>query len=569
MKLHNLLFGCAAVLAIVFVARIGLEHQQLAVQQQQQQAAMPASVERSITTLLQQQKSIESRLETLTSKISQLNAPRPSKPRLRELAEKLESVAPKAVTAGTAAAVEKPAPAADAAASQPTDAACPDRRPFHGLLTSQASVYQQWQSRIMYHHWKKQKALQGPCGDMAGFTRLAATPGGKPDGLENEIPSLFVEQLSDEVLAKHFHFGVLNRPTSIKKLLETPEMLKVITSPFVLILETDHVLMKPIPNRATETKPAAYSFGYMHAHSGQTSIIQKYCPSCTAADLDPVGPSPLLIHLDQLRKITPRWLEFSFGLRSSGEAERVMQGWVQEMWGYSIAAASVGIRHTVLREFQVEHGSSGRPAEDFHKHAYIFHYTYGIEYTMAGRPQGINQIGEWSLDKRHYGADHPPRSLQPPPDGANAAAYWLLSAWNEASAATPNWPHSKSMGTIGWRRNKISSAELEASTTAQQAQAKQWTWAGNAGFAFKPGGKLVTPWGEGVWGVVRDAATGSPPTPFDARDEEVILRCNGCLFADFANANHNLLFDLSATPPAFRAIRVGDMQEVKGQEAVG
>ena len=51
---------------------------------------------------------------------------------------------------------------------------------------------------------------------------------------------------------------------------------------------------------------------------------------------------------------------------------------------------------------------------------------------MAGRPQGVNQIGEWSLDKRHYGGDYPPRQLQPPPRGANAAARWLLGAWNEA-----------------------------------------------------------------------------------------------------------------------------------------
>ena len=28
---------------------------------------------------------------------------------------------------------------------------------------------------------------------------------------------------------------------------------------------------------------------------------------------------------------------------------------------------------------QVEHGSNARPAEDFHEHAYIFHYTYGID----------------------------------------------------------------------------------------------------------------------------------------------------------------------------------------------
>ena len=66
--------------------------------------------------------------------------------------------------------------------------------------------------------------------------------------------------------------------------------------------------------------------------------------------------------------------------------------------------------------------------------------------------------------------------------------------------------------------------------------------------------------------LVRDAAAGSPPTPFDARDEEVILRCNGCLFADFANANHNLRFNLDADPPTFVAVRVGDLAKVDGRK---
>lgn len=39
---------------------------------------------------------------------------------------------------------------------------------------------------------------------------------------------------------------------------------------------------------------------------------------------------------------------------------------------------------------------------NFWKDYYIFHYTYGIEYTMHGEPM-LNTIGEWSLDKvRQY-----------------------------------------------------------------------------------------------------------------------------------------------------------------------
>ena len=121
--------------------------------------------------------------------------------------------------------------------------------------------------------------------------------------------------------------------------------------------------MGPLPNLATPTTPVAWDFGYMHAHSAQNPIIQRYWPTGDYSKLDPVGPSPLLIHIDQLEKLTQRWMDFSLGLRSNGDAERVMQGWVQEMWGYSIAAASVGIVHKVLPKLQVPRPRALRPRE--------------------------------------------------------------------------------------------------------------------------------------------------------------------------------------------------------------
>ena len=92
---------------------------------------------------------------------------------------------------------------------QTTD--CPGRKPYHTLLTAQGTTYNQWQARIMYHHWKKQRAADGPCTDMAAFTRLCPSKDGIPDGVEKYIPTIFVKQLTTEVLAKYGHFGVLNR----------------------------------------------------------------------------------------------------------------------------------------------------------------------------------------------------------------------------------------------------------------------------------------------------------------------------------------------------------------------
>lgn len=102
-----------------------------------------------------------------------------------------------------------------AAPTEARSARCPEQKPIHCLLTAQATVYQQWQARIMYYHWTKQARLDGPCSDMTGFTRLVASEDGKPDGLETEMPSVFVRQLTTDELATLGHFGVLNRPYSV------------------------------------------------------------------------------------------------------------------------------------------------------------------------------------------------------------------------------------------------------------------------------------------------------------------------------------------------------------------
>jgi len=172
-------------------------------------------------------------------------------------------------------------------------------------------------------------------------------------------------------------------------------------------------------------------------------VIKKYWAEGSYEDVQPIGPSPVLIHLDQLTKLYQKWLDFSLDLRSNSAAEAVIQGWVQEMWGYSIAAASLGIRHKLIEEFQVEPGALSAPQQlsDFaSQRFYVFHYTYQFEYMVDGSPCQPWNIGEWSLDKRHFNDVHPAYPLPQPPQGANAAGVWLLNAWNEAMGSIPHWP---------------------------------------------------------------------------------------------------------------------------------
>ncbi|KAL3925618.1 MAG: hypothetical protein SGPRY_003602, partial [Prymnesium sp.] len=50
------------------------------------------------------------------------------------------------------------------------------RRPYHVVMTAASGKYQEWQSRVAYYHYLKQKR-EHPCSDMGGFTRLFNTPG--------------------------------------------------------------------------------------------------------------------------------------------------------------------------------------------------------------------------------------------------------------------------------------------------------------------------------------------------------------------------------------------------------
>ena len=424
-----------------------------------------------------------------------------------------------------------------------------------------------------YFHWKKQKAAGGPCTDMAGFTRLCATPGGKPDGLEAEMETIFTTELPAEVLASHFHFGVLNRPNSFKQLFEVPGMLEKVTSPYVMILETDHVLMQPIPNLATESTPAAFVFGYMHAHSGQNAIIKKYWPEGDASGLQPVGPSPVIVHVDTLRKLTPRWLEFSLGLRSNGDAERVMQGW-QEMWGYSIACGSLGIRHRLVNNFQVEHGALARHiADDFHTKAYIFHYTYGIEYrstatrraptrsasgarqaALRRRPPAAQPAG--AARRRQRGGVLAPQRVERGVGGDADVARVEVDGHDRLAAEQAEPGRGRGVGG-GARRlgDEVEVGRRPRLRVQAGRRARDAVGHGHLGHRRRRGRR-------------RRAAAAAPPAGgAEVAPEDQVKRCADCLFADFAaNANHNIRFDLGAAPPTFKSVRVGDFEVVRGEK---
>ena len=113
--------------------------------------------------------------------------------------------------------------------------------------------------------------------------------------------------------------------------------------------------------------------------------------------------------------------------------------------GFQFEGGSIGNRERLL-EWPTPAAPVG-PERGY----YLFHYTYGVEYSAEGLPMELQvtqfcailrdsaqfchrmipfvvlQVGEWSLDKRHYMGGPPPRALAPPPACAHDRA-WVLRA---------------------------------------------------------------------------------------------------------------------------------------------
>ena len=121
-------------------------------------------------------------------------------------------------------------PAEEAAVD--TSGCPPGRKPYHLVLTAQDSPYQAWQTRIMYHHFKKLQR-QNPCTEMTGFTRLLSSADGRLDALADEIPTVTARMLaggsgcrSTTENSCDMGFPVMNRPHAVTQLLaKLPETL--------------------------------------------------------------------------------------------------------------------------------------------------------------------------------------------------------------------------------------------------------------------------------------------------------------------------------------------------------
>lgn len=307
------------------------------------------------------------------------------------------------------------------------------KRKFHMLVTSNHVVYQQWQTRVMYFHYKKQRAKQGEEGAMGGFTRILHS--GKPDNLMDEIPTVVVDDLRKQ--GGDHGFVVLSRPNAFIQWAQKLAAGEIhIDEDYVMMGEPDHLILRPIPNLMKGDRAACFPFFYIEPEK-HAPLIQRLTNGAIAEDavgtVARTGSSPVQLRVQDLAKIAPIWHNVSLAAKQDAEADKAW-GWVLEMYGYAMAAAMAHVPHDTLAHFQAQ------PPWDHHLASfYILHYTYGMDYTLTGEFMP-GKIGEWRFDKRAYTSRYPPKNLALPPQGVPELVVALVQAVNEASAALPDWP---------------------------------------------------------------------------------------------------------------------------------
>jgi len=251
-------------------------------------------------------------------------------------------------------------------------------RSYHVVISAQGAATH-WQSRVHYYWYKKIKRQcrkEGKC-DMGGFTRILHT--GKADELVEEMPTF----VANELPAEHPHHGyiVLNRPYAFLQWIKTVK----IPEKYVLMCEPDHILLKPMPNLMKGKKPAAFPFFYIEpTKENFLPITERFVGKLETVEeksqIAPIGSSPTMMTLDDMKKVFPLWFNLSIAVHNDQEAVKEW-GWVQEMYAFTLSMYKAGIRDIGLHLEMMGQPPWDSQLEKF----YILHYTYGMDYTLEGK----------------------------------------------------------------------------------------------------------------------------------------------------------------------------------------
>jgi hypothetical protein len=261
----------------------------------------------------------------------------------------------------------------------------------HTVFSVDGSLYQRWQADLLaYSHHK--------IGQPGPLTRLLSADGPPTPfaGRTFRTAPYSPHPLSED------DYTPYNKPAALKAWLqEEPPSEDV-----VLILDPDCIFLEPLAGSVSRGSPVAQPWDLMHTTQHRW-FVEKHCSNPEL--VEDVGV-PILIHMDDLVALAPLWLEKTEQIRSDPESRQYV-GWIAEMWGYTCAAAELGLRHK-------PHALARLQGED-QADLPIVHYCYASSCAEH----------DWHWDKRYY---RPWERVPDPPNevpSVDKALIGLLNEW--------------------------------------------------------------------------------------------------------------------------------------------
>ncbi|PSC71378.1 hypothetical protein C2E20_5225 [Micractinium conductrix] len=266
----------------------------------------------------------------------------------------------------------------------------------HIAYTSNGSPYTNYQNLVMYGTYKLAQAMPG--GDkMVAFTRILHRT--TDDALSNKLPTFRANPLHPECDG-WCEYPVADRPNAVRQfLLAAKADPSLIKAPWLYMIETDFVFIKPIaaPRAESDAPSIAFPYGYIQpTYPTIEAVMRKLYPASEGplTDIPPTGCSPTLMRMDEWMRVTPRWETITAQIEGDEEAKKALD-WVREMYAFSVAAA---LEHVKLDMHEPPESVTmiQPPADHRLGKAHLMHYTWG---SIFSAPNGT-KVWEW--DKRSY-----------------------------------------------------------------------------------------------------------------------------------------------------------------------
>jgi peptidyl serine alpha-galactosyltransferase len=263
---------------------------------------------------------------------------------------------------------------------------------IHTVFSVDGSLYQRWQADLLAFSHEK-SGQPGP------LTRLLSANGPPTPfaGRTFQTNPYSPHPVSGE------YYPPYNKPEALRAWLrEVP-----LEEEVVLLLDPDCLFLQPLTGSVSRGNPIAHPIEFMNP-ARHAELLEKHCLNPEL--VDNVGV-PILIHKDDLAAVAPLWLEKTEEIRNDPRSLYLTDGgWIAEMCGYTLAAAEIGLRHTVreLSRFQM----------DYRADLPTIHYSY----------TSSDPAKRWVWDKRAY---EPWERVPDPPDEVPLATKVLIGLLNE------------------------------------------------------------------------------------------------------------------------------------------